>query len=78
MLVFVAMGAMISIGSLLTAYLAVLYFRADFSLPTAVVWGMRLGLIVFVLGSVEGGYMASQTGHMVGAADGGAGLPFVN
>lgn len=77
-LVFSVMGVMIAASSLLIGYLTVLYFRTDFELPTAIVWGMRLGLIVFLLASIEGGYMASQIGHTVGAADGGAGLPFVN
>ena len=76
--IFAAMGVMIAASTLITAYLAWLYFRADFDLPVAVVWGMRLGLIVFVFGSIEGGYMAAQIGHTVGAADGGSGLPLVN
>ncbi len=77
-LVFAAMGLMILTNTLLVAYLALLYFRADFELPNTIVWGMRLGLILFLIGSIEGGYMASQTGHTVGIADGGSGLPFVN
>lgn len=76
--VFSAMGLMIVVNSLLVIYLTVLYFRADVNLPRAVVSGMRLGLIIFLLGSIEGGYMSVQTGHAVGTADGGAGLPYVN
>ncbi|HEX8247709.1 MAG TPA: hypothetical protein VF599_06040 [Pyrinomonadaceae bacterium] len=76
--VFSAMGLMIVINSLLIIYLTFLYFRADFQLPKAILWGMRLGLIVFLLGSFEGGYMSAQTGHAVGAPDGGTGLPLVN
>jgi len=77
-IVFITMGVMIITNSLLIGYLAFLYFRADFDLPTAIVWGMRLGLIVFLLASAEGVFMSQRTGHSVGAADGGAGLPFVN
>lgn len=77
-IVFSAMGLMILTNTLLIVYLTILYFRADFELPNAVIWGMRLGLIVFLLGSIQGGFMSSQTGHAVGIADGGAGLPFVN
>lgn len=77
-IVFALMGIMIVANTFLIIWLTVLYFRADFDLPNAVVWGMRLGLIVFVLGSFQGGYMSSQLGHSVGAVDGGAGLPFVN
>ncbi|HSK74628.1 MAG TPA: hypothetical protein VK892_23210 [Pyrinomonadaceae bacterium] len=76
--VFSAMGLMILVNTALIIYLTYLYFRADFDLPKAVVWGMRLGLIVFLLASAQGGYMSAQTGHAVGASDGGAGLPFVN
>lgn len=77
-IVFSAMGLMILTNTLIIVYLTILYFRADFELPNAVIWGMRLGLIVFLLGSIQGGFMSSQTGHAVGIADGGAGLPFVN
>ncbi len=77
-IVFAAMGLMILTNTLLVVYLTVLYFRADFALPNAIVWGMRLGLILFLIGSIQGGYMSSQIGHAVGIADGGAGLPFVN
>ncbi len=76
--IFAAMGVMIVINSLLILCLTIFYFRSDFNLPDAIVWGMRLGLIVFLIGSFEGGYMSSQIGHAVGVADGGAGLPFVN
>lgn len=76
--VFAAMGLMIGFSTLLIIYLTFLYFRADFELPAAIVWGLRLGLIVFLLGSIEGGYMSGQLRHTVGAMDGGAGLPFVN
>jgi hypothetical protein len=76
--VFSAMGLMIVINTFLIIYLTYLYFRADSRLPAAVVWGMRLGLILFLLASFQGGYMSAQTGHAVGAAEGGAGLPLVN
>ncbi len=76
--IFSTMGLMILTNTLLIIWLAVIYFRADIDLPSAVVWGMRLGLIVFILGSIQGGYMASHLSHSVGAADGGRGLPFIN
>ena len=76
--IFSTMGLMILTNTLLIIWLAVIYFRADIDLPSAVVWGMRLGLIVFILGSIEGGYMASHLSHSIGAADGGRGLPFIN
>ena len=77
-MVFATMGLMILTNTLLVVYLTFLYFRADFELPNAIVWGMRLGLILFLASSFEGGYMSAQTGHAVGVTDGGAGLPVVN
>lgn len=77
-MVFSAMGLMIAVNTFLIIYLTYIYFRADIDLPKALIWGMRLGLIIFLLASVEGGYMSAQTGHAVGIKDGGAGLPLVN
>ncbi len=77
-MIFSMMGFMITVNTFLIIYLAVLYFQSIINLPNAIVWGMRLGLIVFILGSIQGGYMSSQTGHTIGVADGGAGLPFIN
>jgi hypothetical protein len=76
--VFSAMGLLIVINTLLVIYLTYLYFRAEINLPEAVVWGMRFGLILFLLASFQGGYMSAQIGHAVGVADGGAGLPLFN
>lgn len=42
------------------------------------IWGIRLGVALFLLASFEGGLIVSNNAHTVGAADGGAGLPFVN
>ncbi len=77
-MVYSIMGLAIGISTLLTAVMAYLYLTSEIELPRSIVWGMRLGLIVFLAGSLEGGYMSSQVGHAVGAADGGAGLPLVN
>lgn len=75
---FAAMGIAILILTLIVAYIAYLFVRSDIALPPAIAWGLRLGLVVMLLGSVQGGYMSSQLGHAVGVADGGAGLPIVN
>lgn len=76
--VFATMGISIALLAVLVAYVAYLFFRNEIELPPAVTWGLRLGLIVMLLGSIEGGYMSSQAGHAVGIADGGTGLPLVN
>lgn len=77
-ILFGVMGIMILLNTILAGYLLFLYFRAELCLPKAIVWGMRLGLILFLAACFEGGYMSTQIGHGVGVADGGAGLPFVN
>ncbi len=77
-LLFAAMGIFIICNTILAAYLLLLYFTAEIDLPKSIVWGMRLGLILFLTASFEGGYMSAQLGHSVGVADGGAGLPIVN
>lgn len=77
-MLFMTMGISIALNTLLAFYLLFLYFRAEIDLPQAIVWGMRLGLILFLAASFEGGYMSAQIGHGVGVADGGAGLPVVN
>ena len=72
------MGIFITFNTLLAAYLLFLYFKAEIDLPKSIVWGMRLGLLLFLAASFEGGYMSTQTAHTVGTTDGGAGLPLVN
>jgi hypothetical protein len=42
------------------------------------IWGIRLGVALFLLASFEGAVIVANDAHTVGAADGGAGLPFVN
>lgn len=75
---YTVMGITITFSVIIAAYLLYLYFKADINLPPSIVWGMRFGLILFIVSGFEGGYMASQIGHGVGVADGGAGLPIVN
>ena len=77
-MLFSIMGMAIMLNTLLAVYLLYLYFKAEIDLPASVLWGMRLGLILFLASSFEGAYMSAQLGHTVGAADGGAGLPVVN
>ena len=56
----------------------ILFFCRQKELPTPCLWGIRLGIILFLAGAVVGGWINSLGGHTVGAADGGAGLPFLN
>lgn len=76
--IFSVMGSMIGINTLLLVYTLVMFFTAHTQLPAAYRWGIRFGLMVFLLASVEGVIMIGHGEHTVGAADGGPGLPFVN
>jgi hypothetical protein len=75
---FALMGLFIVVNTFFAGWLLVLWMRTSAGLDGAVVWGIRLGLLMLLLGSIEGVRMVGHGGHTVGAADGLAGLPFVN
>ncbi len=77
-ILYAVMGISIGISTLFIGGILYLYFRERIEFPKAIIWGIRLGIIVFLLGSFEGGYMSAQFGHSVGISDGGPGLPLVN
>jgi len=69
------MGLFIGLNTLLLLWiLALLFLHQPFG-PAAYVWGMRLGVLLFLLGSAIGGVMIRNQGHTIGAPDGGPGLP---
>jgi hypothetical protein len=75
---FATMGTFILLNTVLSGWLLVLWCRTTAGLEPAVVWGIRLGLVVLLLGSIEGVRMVTNGGHTVGAPDGLPGLAFVN
>jgi len=77
--VFAWMGLMIALNTMLVALFLLLYFFARRApLPAAFLWGIWLGLLLFLAGSLEGLVMIARGSHTVGAPDGGQGLPWVN
>jgi hypothetical protein len=75
--VFNAMGVLIVANSLAAAWFLTT-LRPVTSDRAGYLWGIRAGLLVFVLGSFEGFMMVANMGHAVPGPDGGPGLPFVN
>jgi hypothetical protein len=76
---FTLMGVAISILVAWTGYIGYLFFRQKkFTASMPYIWGIRLGITIFVIFSFEGGLMASFLSHTVGAPDGSTGLPVVN
>jgi hypothetical protein len=74
-----AMAIAITIVVLYTAYVGILFFSRDFpDLPNYYVWSVRIGIVLFVIFSLEGFAMGSRLAHTVGGSDGGPGLPVVN
>jgi hypothetical protein len=75
---FSTMGIFILLNTMLAGWLLVLWCQTSAGFEAAVVWGIRLGLIALLAGSIEGVRMVSNGGHAVGASDGLPGLPFIN
>lgn len=76
--VFSIMGLGVIIDSMLMALMLLLFFKRDVKLAPPNLWGIRIGIAMFLLGGIVGGWMSSQGGHTVGSEDGGPGLPFLN
>jgi len=76
---FSMMALAASVATLAVGYIGLKFFATSLpDLPSYYVWAIRIGFILFVIFSFEGFVMGSQSAHTVGAADGGAGLPFLN
>lgn len=76
--VFNVMGIAITISTGAVAGLLWLLRRDTPPTRAGYLWGLRLGLAVFILGSLQGFVMVANMGHAVPGPDGGPGLPFVN
>ena len=76
--VYAIMGITITISSLVVAYVLWRVVRNPPNLALAYLWGIGIGMFVFVIASFEGWLMVSQGGHGVGVANDAPGLPLVN
>ncbi len=78
-MVFSLMGMLIAIFTITVIFVCISFFRQkQFSILTPYVWGIRLGLLFFIIFSLEGGLMVGLLKHTIGGPDGGPGLPLVN
>ncbi len=76
---FSMMGMMIFLFTLTVIYAMFLFFREkDLQISRSYHWGIRMGLLLFILFSLEGGIMVGLLSHSIAGKDGGAGLPLMN
>ena len=77
--VFRTMGLGVALNSVAVGGALVLFLlHRDGPDRAAYLWGIRLGLAVFLLGSLEGMQMIARGAHTVGLADGGPGIFLFN
>ncbi len=77
--IFSAMGIVIVSQTLFALYIGFRFFKVTAAQITpALLWAIRLVIIMAGVFALEGGIMASRLAHTVGSADGGPGLPFFN
>jgi hypothetical protein len=67
-LIYSLMGLIAVLVTLYTAYIGILFLTQSFpNLPNYYVWSIRLGILIFIIFSFEGGLMGSRMNHSVGA-----------
>ena len=67
-LIYLLMGLIAVLVTLYTAYIGILFLTQSFpNLPNYYVWSIRLGILIFIVFSFEGGLMGSRMNHSVGA-----------
>ena len=79
-ILFAVMGLFIYANTAMVGYLLFRFFRQSTiaGYPASLLWSIRWGTAIFIIGCLEGGLMVLNRAHTVGATDGGAGLPFLN
>ncbi len=69
------MGIFILLNTVLIIWALYLVWKYRPHGPASYVWGVRLGVLLFLVGSAVGGAMISHAAHTIGGPDGGPGLP---
>ena len=78
LVLFQLMGLAATLVTLYTGYIGFLFFVTNFpDMPLAYIWGIRLGIVIFVIFSFEGALMGARMSHTVGGKDGGIGIPLL-
>lgn len=77
-MVFGLMGVMIYLSLFFDLWAFGLFAVAKPDIPRSYLWGIRLGLLLFIVFALQGQLMIARMGHSVGVPDGGAGLPILN
>jgi len=78
-ILFASMGVFILAFTFWTAYITILFFQQkNFDIHSTYLLGIKIGLTLFVIFSLFGGYIAQQPGHTVGSNDGNEGIMFIN
>lgn len=73
------MGSTVGFMVLFLCIVNVLFFVHEFpELPSAYVWGIRFGILLFIIFAFEGFVMGAKMSHTIGGPDGGPGIPFFN
>lgn len=73
------MGVFIFTITILTLRIAWIFIRQEsYTISAPLALSIKIGLVLFVVFSLFGGYISQLNGHTVGAKDGGAGLPLIN
>jgi hypothetical protein len=79
LVIYILMGVVIILQTLFALYIGIRFFKVKATQVTpAMLWAIRLGIIMACFFAFEGGVMSAKMSHTIGAADGGPGLPIFN